>query len=227
MELIVARNLNGAIGRGGRLLYKLPKDLQRFRDLTQDQIIVMGRKTFETLPRVLPRRRHVVLSKSAPAINIHDPCLQELATNREGVWIRNWTVEQVRSLESLPRLLSPADKTRTTCQINQIKSKDCLYSFLPAQARVSGAEIDKTARSKLFIIGGAEVYNLFWKHCSVLHITKVVASEPKPRHEEEDLVSWAVSDSQLRTLFDLTLSVPCHDNGFGIIFETWRKKTLK
>jgi dihydrofolate reductase len=55
--LIVARARNGIIGRDGKLPWHLPADLKRFKALT------MGRKTFESLPGLLPGRRHIVLTR--------------------------------------------------------------------------------------------------------------------------------------------------------------------
>jgi dihydrofolate reductase len=61
--LVVARAENGVIGRGGKLPWHLPADLKRFKALTMGSVMVMGRKTFESLPRLLPGRRHIVLTR--------------------------------------------------------------------------------------------------------------------------------------------------------------------
>lgn len=66
VSLIVARDQHGAIGRDGGLPWHLPSDLRRFRELTTGHAVVMGRKTFDSLPaavRPLPNRRNVVLSR--------------------------------------------------------------------------------------------------------------------------------------------------------------------
>jgi len=63
--LIVARAQNGVIGRGGTLPWHIPADLRRFKALTMGSVMVMGRKTFESLPRLLPGRRHIVLTRDA------------------------------------------------------------------------------------------------------------------------------------------------------------------
>jgi dihydrofolate reductase len=62
ITLIVARAQNGVIGRDGKLPWHLPADLKRFKALTMGTAMVMGRKTFESLPGLLPGRRHVVLT---------------------------------------------------------------------------------------------------------------------------------------------------------------------
>jgi dihydrofolate reductase len=61
--LVVARATNGVIGNAGGLPWKLPADMRRFRQLTLDKTVVMGRKTFDSLPGTLPRRRHVVITR--------------------------------------------------------------------------------------------------------------------------------------------------------------------
>ncbi|HET9811406.1 MAG TPA: dihydrofolate reductase [Sphingomicrobium sp.] len=63
ITLIVARSLNGVIGRGGKLPWHLPADLKRFKAITMGSAMVMGRKTFESLPGLLPGRRHIVLTR--------------------------------------------------------------------------------------------------------------------------------------------------------------------
>lgn len=61
---------NRAIGYQNRLLYHLPSDMTRFRELTTGHTIVMGRKTFESLPNgALPHRRNIVVSKSLKEID--------------------------------------------------------------------------------------------------------------------------------------------------------------
>ena len=63
ITLVVARAQNGVIGREGRLPWHIPADLKRFKSLTMGSVMVMGRKTFESLPGLLPGRRHVVLTR--------------------------------------------------------------------------------------------------------------------------------------------------------------------
>jgi dihydrofolate reductase len=62
ITLVVARAQNGVIGREGKLPWHLPADLKRFKALTMGSAMVMGRRTFESLPGLLPGRRHIVLT---------------------------------------------------------------------------------------------------------------------------------------------------------------------
>jgi dihydrofolate reductase len=61
--LVVARAENGVIGRGGGLPWHLSDDLKRFKALTMGSAMVMGRKTFDSLPKLLPGRRHIVVTR--------------------------------------------------------------------------------------------------------------------------------------------------------------------
>jgi len=66
ISIIAAVAKNRAIGFENKLIYWLPNDLKRFKALTTGHTIVMGRKTFESLPKgALPNRRNVVLSRTA------------------------------------------------------------------------------------------------------------------------------------------------------------------
>lgn len=65
ISIIVAIDLNNAIGKKNHLLCHLPNDLQYFKQKTTGHSIIMGRKTFESLPNgALPNRRNIVLSKN-------------------------------------------------------------------------------------------------------------------------------------------------------------------
>jgi dihydrofolate reductase len=63
ITLVVARATNGVIGRDGTLPWRISADLKRFKKLTMGSVMIMGRRTFESLPGLLPGRRHVVLTR--------------------------------------------------------------------------------------------------------------------------------------------------------------------
>lgn len=67
IELIVAMSNNYAIGNNNKLLWHIPEDLRRFKELTSGHSVLMGRKTWESLPekyRPLPNRENFVLSSN-------------------------------------------------------------------------------------------------------------------------------------------------------------------
>ena len=63
ITLVVARARTGVIGRGGTLPWHIPADLKRFKTLTMGSAMIMGRRTFDSLPGLLPGRRHIVLTR--------------------------------------------------------------------------------------------------------------------------------------------------------------------
>lgn len=64
LAIIVAVAENGAIGKDNQLLWRLPDDLKRFKQLTMGSPIIMGRKTFESIGKPLPGRTSIVISRS-------------------------------------------------------------------------------------------------------------------------------------------------------------------
>ncbi len=64
LAIIAAIGKNRVIGRDGKMPWHIPEDLQRFKQLTSGGIVLMGRKTFETIGKPLPNRRNVVVSST-------------------------------------------------------------------------------------------------------------------------------------------------------------------
>ncbi len=63
ITIVVARAINGVIGKDNQLPWHIPGDLRRFKALTMGSAMIMGRKTFDSLPGILPGRRHIVMSR--------------------------------------------------------------------------------------------------------------------------------------------------------------------
>lgn len=63
LSIIVATAENNAIGKDNKLLWHISDDLKRFKSITSGHKIFMGRKTFESLPGILPNRPHLVLTR--------------------------------------------------------------------------------------------------------------------------------------------------------------------
>ena len=114
ITLVVARARNGVIGRDGKLPWHLPADLKRFKALTMGSVMVMGRKTFESLPGLLPGRRHIVLTR--------DPSWQA-----EGA-------ERAQSVEDALRLADGAP-------VSVIGGADVFQLFMPLAQRVELTEV--------------------------------------------------------------------------------------
>ena len=71
LSIIVAKAKNNVIGKENKLLWHLPEDLKKFKELTSGHVIIMGRKTFESLGKVLPDRKHVIFTNN-PDFKVND-----------------------------------------------------------------------------------------------------------------------------------------------------------
>lgn len=71
LSIIVAKAKNNIIGKDNKLVWHLPEDLRHFKELTTGHKIIMGRKTFESLGRVLPERKHIIFSQN-PDFKVKD-----------------------------------------------------------------------------------------------------------------------------------------------------------
>lgn len=65
ISILVAASQNGVIGRDNQLLWRLPDDLKRFKQLTLGHPMIMGRKTFESIGKPLPGRTSIIITRSA------------------------------------------------------------------------------------------------------------------------------------------------------------------
>jgi HAD superfamily hydrolase (TIGR01509 family) len=92
IDLILAVANNGVIGNEGKMPWNMKSDLKRFRDITMNKKIIMGRKTYESLPKKLPGREYIVVSSSkkiddvTTGHNLFD-ILKLYASSREEVFV--------------------------------------------------------------------------------------------------------------------------------------------
>src|SRR3954463_913500 len=114
ITLIVARAQNGVIGRDGKLPWHIPADLKRFKALTMGSVMVMGRKTFDSLPGVLPGRRHIVLTRD-----------------------RNWQAEGAEVAHTIDDALQRAGKD----PVSIIGGAEIFGMFMPLADRIELTEI--------------------------------------------------------------------------------------
>src|SRR5690625_2384575 len=64
ISMVAAAGENNALGKDGKLLWHLPHDIKRFKKITMGNPVIMGRKTFETLPNPLPGRKNIIITKN-------------------------------------------------------------------------------------------------------------------------------------------------------------------
>ena len=72
LSIILEKAKNNVIGKNNELIWHLSEDLKRFKKLTTGHTIIMGRKTFQALGRVLPERKHIIFSQN-PDFKVDDP----------------------------------------------------------------------------------------------------------------------------------------------------------
>lgn len=122
-ELITAVSKNGIIGRGNDIPWYIPEDMTRFYKLTKGHILIMGRKTFESLPKgPLKNRVHIIM------------------TNK--------------------------------LKISSFENPDIFYCSMDTVSSVVNA-LQKIKRRRVFVIGGSDIYKLFFDKCSLFHITYI------------------------------------------------------
>lgn len=94
IAMVAAATENGVIGRDNALPWKLPSDLQHFRDITEGKTVVMGSKTFQSIVqhrgKPLPNRKNVVLTRDTmftyPGVTVlHDP--QDVTTLADDIYV--------------------------------------------------------------------------------------------------------------------------------------------
>jgi len=71
LSIVVAKAKNNIIGKDNKIIWHLPEDLKHFKNLTTGHTIIMGRKTFESLGKILPNRKHIIFSNN-PDFKVYD-----------------------------------------------------------------------------------------------------------------------------------------------------------
>lgn len=150
-KAIAAMSENRVIGRGLEIPWRIPEDFRWFKQQTQGKIVVMGRKTFESLQKPLPNRINVVLSRNPKLL---------------------------RDNQDVPPIYQNAKHTSAAMAVLRKQSSDQL-SF-PAAAPtdlllLSGFEVlaEQDFQAEMWIVGGASIYEQTLPHCSDLYLTLV------------------------------------------------------
>ena len=175
---------NRAIGYQNRLLYHIKSDMTRFRELTTGHVIIMGRKTYESLPNgALPNRCNIVVSKSRkelPNCEVYASLEEALTavTNKTG-----------------------RDKAETDKAETDKTGRD--------KAETDKAETDNTIIDKeYFIIGGESIYSQALPLADKLYLTLV---DQEPSHADTffpaiNLEEWEVAEKEMRNENDLSFT---------------------
>ncbi len=127
LKMIACVDKNFGLGLNGELLFHIDEDLRRFRELTLNNTIIMGRKTFESIGRPLDNRRNIVLSKSL--------------TNIDGVEVAN-------DLDTLYELL----KKQRSDAIFVIGGGEVYRQLIPYTSEIYLTVVDDTRKADTFLI---------------------------------------------------------------------------
>jgi dihydrofolate reductase len=146
MIAIAAMSRNRVIGNGGSIPWRIPDELRWFRRTTLGGVVVMGRRTFESLPKPLDGRLNVVLTRHPRRL-----LLDESLRDRYGQAVVG----------------APADRSRDVTQLH-------LPRMPVAEVRLARG-IESLARSgmRTWLCGGAQVYQQFLDRCTELYLTVV------------------------------------------------------
>ena len=127
LSIIVAVARNNVIGKDNKLIWHLPEDLKRFKRITTGHTIIMGRKTFESLGRVLPNRTHIVLSKDTD-FKVQDENVQVINDiSLLGEYISSEEENFVIGGASIYKLLMPYTSKMYITKINQEFEGDVFF----------------------------------------------------------------------------------------------------
>ena len=145
LSIVVAKAKNNVIGKDNHLLWHLPEDLKRFKELTTGHTIIMGRKTFESIGKILPNRKHIIFSQNP-----------DFKINNEQVEIVHSMLQIQEYIESeeecfviggamIYNLLMPYVQKMYVTQINKEFEGD---TFFPRIDEEKWQEIDKSSEKE-------------------------------------------------------------------------------
>lgn len=125
LKIVIARAMNGVIGCDNKLPWYLPEDLKRFKKLTEGTAMIMGRRTFDSLPRLLPGRRHIVLTRN-----------------------ENWSAEGAEAVHSVGEAIAKLEGQEGSV----IGGAEIFDLFLPIVDRIELTEIGAKPQGDTMII---------------------------------------------------------------------------
>jgi dihydrofolate reductase len=146
---IAAMSRNRVIGAGGKIPWHLPEDFKWFKQLTTGHVIVMGRKTFESIGKPLPNRTTIVLSRSG------------------------FSHPGVLTVRSLDEIISACSRRREETESGKSEMHQRLVTSAATTALETSDLQRRLAGKEVFICGGAEVYRQALPLCSDLYLTLV------------------------------------------------------
>lgn len=139
IKLVVAVDNNFGIGYENTLLYRVKEDLKRFKELTTGHFVVMGRKTFESLPSALPSRTNVVVTRNKKYA-VNDPCviiehdIERLVSLYQGTGQQDKDIWVIGGSEIYEQFLPYADEIHLTLIHKDAEHVDTYFPVEKAKA---------------------------------------------------------------------------------------------
>jgi dihydrofolate reductase len=146
-KAIAAMSENRVIGNGNKIPWHLPEDFKWFKKMTTGNVVVMGRKTFESLGKPLPNRTNVILTRHPILVRRKHPDI--FGTSTLGTRARGLRTEYQLGLSKI------GQRTEVRLQRNLLRLDPEEYS------------------TDVFICGGAQIYEQALPLCSDLYLTRV------------------------------------------------------
>lgn len=159
MKAVVAMARNRVIGNGGQIPWHLPEDFKWFKELTTGGIVLMGRRTFASLPKPLPNRTNVVFTR-APRLVAKDPAFQAKCGSPPVVG--HWS----RRLRRLAFQLG----------FERIAPREVW--LVRSVSRFLAAVEKHHPKIEIFVIGGTQIYQRLLPKCTDLYLS-LVDREPE------------------------------------------------
>ncbi len=155
ISIIVATGKNREIGAKNKLLWKIPEELKRFKEITTGHPIIMGRKTFESIGRILPNRTNIIITR--------DP---------------EYSIEGGIVVHSLQDAIEEAQKAHPPHPSPLLKGEGVSETSqsIPSPSR---EKVRMRGVSEIFIIGGAQVFEQGLALADKLYLTLVDADFPE------------------------------------------------
>ena len=175
---VAAMSLNRVIGRDNKIPWHLPEDFKWFKKLTTGSLVIMGRKTFESLGRPLPNRTNIVVTRD-PEHLARDPRFMAIFSGpNEGRW-------QVRT------------ESPSQTDFASLTDRDVWLVRDPREL----AEAFEKARlpRELFVIGGAQIYAQLLARCTDLYLSVVQREVEGDAHFPSFEETWSLHDTPLTT----------------------------
>jgi dihydrofolate reductase len=180
MICVAAMSMNRVIGRDGGIPWHLPEDFKWFKQLTTGHFVLMGRKTFDSLPRPLPNRTNIVVTRH-PRRLARDKAFVEKCGHKP--LVGHWSSRLRRPAYQLGfEKIAPRE-------VWLVRS---LHRFVETVRK-------HPPPRNVFVIGGAQVYTRMLPHCTDVFLTQVFREVEGDTFFPEFETEFDLVDTPLRT----------------------------